>query len=97
MEMNRHHYFLLGLVILFAGLQFRMVESFVLNEDTTRFVSEKLGSSTEQASVGMFDAFTGGNSPVKKSLKPPVWVGWALVSVGSVLILHALSMPKPGG
>jgi hypothetical protein len=30
-------------------------------------------------------------------LKPPKSLGWALVSVGSVLILHSLSLKKPGG
>ena len=27
---------------------------------------------------------------------PPEWLGWATVSVGSVLILHSLAMPRPG-
>ena len=32
---------------------------------------------------------------LRKTVVPPDWIGWALVSLGSVLILHALALPKP--
>jgi hypothetical protein len=32
-----------------------------------------------------------------KTIVPPDWLGWALASVGSVLILNSLLMKKPGG
>jgi hypothetical protein len=28
---------------------------------------------------------------------PPRWIGWSLVSLGSVLILYSLALKKPGG
>ena len=31
------------------------------------------------------------------SIYPPKWLGWSLVSVGSVLILYSLALKKPGG
>ena len=31
-----------------------------------------------------------------KSLQPPEWLSWCLISVGAVLCLHSLAMPKPG-
>jgi hypothetical protein len=29
-------------------------------------------------------------------LRPPVWLGYALMSVGGVLMLHSLAMKRPG-
>ncbi len=97
MEMNRHHYFLVGLVVLYVGLQFRLVDAFVLNEEATKFLAAQFGDSTEQASLGMIDAFMGEQVVAKKTVRPWNWVGWALISVGSVLVLHSLSMPRSGG
>jgi hypothetical protein len=31
-----------------------------------------------------------------REIKPPKWIGYSLLSVGGVLVLHALSMKKPG-
>ncbi len=36
MSMYRNRYFLLGVLLLLLGIQFRMVDSFVLNESATR-------------------------------------------------------------
>ena len=33
----------------------------------------------------------------RKVLQPPEWLGWCLMSVGAVLILHSLAMKGPGG
>ena len=33
---------------------------------------------------------------VKKTVRPPEWLGWSLMSFGAVLILHACAMKKPG-
>jgi hypothetical protein len=30
-------------------------------------------------------------------LEPPKWLGWSMVSFGSVLILYSLALKKPGG
>ena len=97
MEMNRHHYFLVGLIVLYLGLQFRMIDAFVLNEDATKFITTQFGSATEQASADMLDALVGQEAAPRKTVRPPEWLGWAMISVGSVLILHALSMRRPGG
>ena len=32
----------------------------------------------------------------RKVLQPPEWLSWCLISVGAVLCLHSLAMPKPG-
>ena len=41
MEFNRNHYFLAGLVVLLLGIQVRMVDSFVLSSESTRFLATR--------------------------------------------------------
>ena len=94
MDFNRNHYCMLGSLLLMLGLQFRHVDSFVLNDKVTRFLAERLPSS--KADSAMLD-FYPSNAPVHKVVKFPNWLGWSLISIGSVLILHSLAMRKPGG
>ncbi len=95
MEFNRNHYFLAGLVVLFLGIQMRMVDSFVLSSESTRFLATKFTNAPGAGIATMVPA--GSNAGPRKTLRPPEWLGWALISVGSVLVLHSLAMPKPGG
>jgi hypothetical protein len=97
MELNRHHYFFIGLVVLFLGIQSRTVEAYVLNEQSTRFLAEKLGSSPLEDQSQMRQFFAAAGPMPRKTLRPPEWLGWCLISIGGVLILHSLAMPKPGG
>ena len=32
-----------------------------------------------------------------KTFRPPEWLGWSLLSIGSVLVLHSWGMKKPDG
>lgn len=93
MELNRNQYFFMGLVILLLGLQVRMVNAYVLNEDATRFLAEKFHKPVEGQTLSLIAQST----PARKVVEPPEWLGWCLMSVGAVLILHSLAMPKPGG
>jgi hypothetical protein len=94
-ELNRNQYFFLGVVILLVGLQFRMVSTYTLTPDATRFIAERTQKSSTTASLV---AFTGDMGALpNKVITPPEWLGWCLLSVGSVLILHSLAMKKPGG
>jgi hypothetical protein len=95
MDFNRNHYFMAGLVLLVLGIQMRFVESLVLNSDTTRFLAARLDSGTP--ATGMAKILPPSSNVARKALHPPEWLGWALMSVGSVLILHSLAMPKPSG
>jgi hypothetical protein len=95
-EFNRHHYFAAGIVVLLLGVQLRMVESYVLNDDATRWLMSK-SSDPAVKSVGavsqMFPA-AGPQTP-RKTIVPPLWAGWAALSLGSVLVLHSLALPRP--
>jgi hypothetical protein len=97
MELNRHHYFFAGLLILFLGIEFRTVEAFVLNEKSTNFLADKLGKSPVEEGSALRAFFPAAGPLPRKTVRPPEWLGWCLMSVGAVLILHSLAMPKPGG
>src|SRR5205823_13661434 len=99
--MNRNHFFLVGLVLLYVGLQFRFVETFVLNDKSSKFLAQRLGPGESSGVLNITQATqrifpVSMSTPSTRSVTPPDWVGWALLSIGSVLVLHALAMPKPG-
>ena len=96
MEINRNQYFMAGLVLLFLGIQFRMVDSFILNEKSSKFMVQRFGTKAEKvkASLPFLNA-----APLPMSrhvLRPPEWLSWALISIGAVLTLHSLALPRPG-
>lgn len=92
MEFNRKHYFLAGLVVLFLGIQMRVVDSFVLSVESTRFLAHRFQNAP---GAGFTRMTSTGSSGPRKTLHPPEWIGWALISLGSVLVLHSLAMPRP--
>ena len=83
---NRQHLLLAGLLLFLLGVQFRLVESFTLNERSSRFVAAQLGDSGARQSL----AWQG--MPLRKVVEPPRWLGLALMSVGAVLTAKSLSM-----
>jgi protein-S-isoprenylcysteine O-methyltransferase Ste14 len=100
MDFNRYQCFMAGLVVFLLGIQLRMVEAFVLNERATQFLAQRMQEikGNQVASAGDLPTLFAAQSPLaKKRLEPPKWIGWAMVSVGSVLILQSLVMKKPGG
>jgi hypothetical protein len=96
-EINRNQYFLIGLVILLLGLQVRMVETYVLNERSSRFLAERLTPSVSNADDSARSFMPSAGPTSLKSFHPPTWLGYALMSGGAVLVLHSLAMKKPGG
>jgi len=95
MEFNRNHYFMAGLVVLVLGIQMRMVDSFVLSSESTRFLATRFQNAKGATFAQMVPA--GSSSGPRKTLRPPEWLGWAMISFGSVLVLHSLAMPRPAG
>jgi len=95
MDLNRNQFFFLGLVVLLVGLQVRFVSSYVLNPKATKFLAERTGQS-QPATASLFAMTNGSDAGPRKVLEPPEWLGWCLMSVGAVLVLHSLALQKPG-
>ena len=93
MEFNRNQYFFLGVVVLLLGLQLRVVSSYVLTAEATRFLAERTHAGADSALFALTKDFGAGP---QKVIQPPEWAGWCLISVGAVLVLHSLAMKRPG-
>jgi len=94
MELNRNQWLLAGLVLLLLGLQFRMVDSFVLTPELTTFLADHASGPVAAASQTM-GVFMTVEPLAAKTVRPPEWIGWSLLSIGAVFVLHAMSMRKP--
>jgi hypothetical protein len=94
MDLNRNQFFFIGLVVLLLGVQVRYVSAYVLNPEATKFLADRTGQSNSATNV-LF-ALAPGAPATRKVLQPPEWLSWCLISVGAVLCLHSLAMPKPG-
>lgn len=94
--------FMLGVVLLLFGIQLRMVDTYVLNERTSRLIDKQISRSrssslytTQPTSLesydSPFDELAGDLASVSaappKKFSPPRWLGLSLISVGAVLIL----------
>lgn len=99
MELNRNQFFMIGLVVLLLGIQLRVVDSYTLNQRLADEIAKRRSPTPVSAS------FASSNDPFvtpvvqpafSRNLDPPGWLGWALISVGGVLICHSLAMRKPG-
>jgi hypothetical protein len=96
MDITRNQYFFAGLVLLLLGLEFNAVETFQLNAKFSQFLAERTNHPMASVSATTQTIFQSDSPPVQKTWNPPEWLGWSLLSVGSVLILHSWGMKKPG-
>ena len=96
MELNRNQFLLIGLVLILLGVQLRMVDTFVLNESSTKFLARQAGKpeATSMWTLPVSLASGDGTAPRKK-VRPPRWLAFALLSVGGVLVLISTQAP-PG-
>lgn len=96
MEMNRNRYFLIGVLLILLGSQFRMIDSFVLNEPTTRALAKmsRKAQVTQNDSLSTF-LMQVHPKPTKR-VHPPRWLGLAMIAVGTVASLHAIAIPRQG-
>lgn len=94
LELNRNHYLLVGTILVAMGIQFRMVESFVLNEQTTAMIAKRLNK-PDSAATTFMPVFNSSPPVSSRVITPPRWIGFMMISVGAVLILHSLIMPRP--
>ncbi len=81
---NRHRLLLAGTLLFLLGVQFRLVSSFTLNERSSQFVAARLGGGQTMASWQA--------PPLRKVVEPPRWIGLAMMSLGAVLTVKAMSL-----
>ncbi len=96
MEINRNHWMMIGLVVLALGIQFRAIDSFVLNARTTEMIAKRLNRNNAVTTVFM-PAVPSDSTLSGRVITPPRWLGFMMTSVGVVLCLHSLAMAKPAG
>lgn len=97
MQFDRNRYFILGLLLLALGLELRMIDSFVLNEPTTRAVY-RIAKKTQLAATDYATQIYMQTAPSpKKKVYPPRWLGMVMLSVGTVICIHSFILPKGGG
>lgn len=97
MEFNRNHYFMIGLVVLLLGIQLRLVETYVLNEKCSDALAKRANKAKDSQPNPVPLLATATGTVPRQRITPPKWIGWALLSVGGVLILQSFAMKKPGG
>lgn len=97
--MSATRLFTLGIVLFLLGVQLRQVKTFVLTPAASRFVEKRLPNRSTTTSYTSLTANKGyedgllsgyGNAftvSSQKSVSPPKWMGWSLMSVGAVLVL----------
>jgi hypothetical protein len=96
MDITRNQYFFAGLACLLLGAQFRMVESCELTPEFTQYLAERTAHPLASVNAATQSLTQSDRPLIKKTLHPPDWIGWSLISLGSVLILHSWAMKKPG-
>ena len=94
MQMTRNRVFLLGVLLILLGIQFRMVESFVLNEPATRALARVTRNTPVASNDFMSTMMLQVHPKPTKRVAPPRWLGLAMIAVGTVVALHAFAMPR---
>jgi hypothetical protein len=97
MDFDRNRYFMVGVLLLLLGMQFRMVDSFVLNETSTRALARFVKDAQLATSDLGTQLYMAAVPSPRKTIKPPNWLGWAMLTVGGVICLHALVLPRAKG
>ena len=96
MDITRNQFFFAGLVCLLMGGQFQMIDSIELTPNFTQYLAERTGHPLAAVSATGQTLTQSKDPAAKKSITPPDWIGWSLVSLGSVLVLHSWGLKKPG-
>lgn len=93
MDLDRNRYFMIGVILFLLGIQFRSIDSFVLNESTTKLLHRVI-TRTEIAETNVATNMYVELGAPKKTIQPPKWLGFVLLTTGGVMALHALVLPR---
>lgn len=87
-ELTKKHFLVYGFLLVMIGIEVRMIDTITLNQQVTHFIASH---SSESANSTMASIFTSSAMP-HKSVRPPLWLGLAMISLGTVSLLHAVPM-----
>ncbi len=89
-------FFIIGVLALVIGFQLRAVDSFVLTPQASAAIEKNVRRS--QLRTNPYDsvmmAGVSGIPTTRKTVRPPRWLGWAMLSVGAVLVLHGSTVRR---
>jgi len=78
-----------GVVLLLLGLQLRVCHSYQLTPQTTATLARWLAPKQPTAE-SVVQRVVVETTAVQKTIRPPRWLGWALLSFGVVLTSHGV-------
>jgi hypothetical protein len=97
LDITRNQFFYAGLVLLALGVQFRYVEAVQLTPEFTQMIGQGTGSPTAAVNT-IGQSLVQSERPIlAATVRLPDWLGYSLMSIGAVLVLHAMAMRAPGG
>ena len=96
MDITRNQFFFAGLLCILLGAEFRLIDTVDLTPEFTLFLAERTGHPLASVSNASQTLTQSDRPLVKRTIQPPEWIGWSLISIGAVLILHSWGMKKPG-
>lgn len=91
MEISRNQWFVIGFIVLFIGIQFRLIHSYTLTSEATKVLAKQMGHPVAAGDEAMASVVGGGTSIPGKELVPPEWIGFSLISVGAVIFLLCIT------
>ena len=94
MELTRVKIFMIGMLVLLIGIQFKMVDTYVLNQDATQFIQSRMNRVDASAAVAARNWLPLSAAAPRGRWSPPRRLGWAMISIGSVLVLYTLAIRR---
>ena len=94
MTLTRAKIFIIGMLLLLAGIQFRLVDTYVLNKDATQFIQSRVKRVDASTAVAARNWLPVAAHPPLQTWSPPRQLGWAMISVGGVLVLYTLAIRR---
>jgi hypothetical protein len=94
MSITRNRYFLVGILLVLLGIQFRMIDSFVLKEPASRVLARFNKTAPVADNSGMSSLLMQVYRKPTNRIQPPRWMGLAMITVGAVMSCHALAIPR---
>ena len=90
MKLSRHQTLTLGLVVLAIGVQLHWVDSLVLTKESTRLLAQSVPQRPVQSALR--EPLLATNLVPNQVVRPPEWLGGAMMSAGVVTVLQSLAM-----